>query len=521
MRRSTAFRSCTRRGPEHRSLLLHPGGATDGKLARCSSFRYGVLSLRPRPSQKIPSASHSYYNLGGGWTLTRALNAVPSAIAAILLFGACVNLTRNLAGGKDAGENDGPASSTGGAGGAGTVAPDAGAGSGGSVAAGGTTTGGMIATGGAGGVPTTGGTSGTATGGAAGDVAPDAGAVAGTTSSRDGAIDVPLSTDTSLPVDQGTGGTGAGGVTTGGTGGTATGGATAGGTGGTATGGSAGSQEVDAEIVADATSPGDGGIDVPLHPDTSLPLDLGTGGSDGPGTGGTGGTGGAGTGGAGTGGAGTGGATGPMIISVRFVGGRTGGVPGIVAMDPNDVAGVKQVKNWNSVSGNQGSLSSLLFADGSTATGASVGWSASDTWTVGFTDTATSSDSRMMSGYLDPRATALPATPATINVTLPSSMSGAYDVYVYCYANLDNRRRTYRYAIGTTPHTWTQQGPNTTTFPGYNEAPEGGTGNYDYVRFQNVTGSTFTLTATPVAATGGASYRAPVNGIQIVYPSGS
>jgi hypothetical protein len=462
-------------------------------------------------------------------TLTRALNAVPSAIAAILLFAACVNLTRDFAGSKDAGENDGPASSTGGAGGAGTVAPDAaGAGSGGSVVAGGATTGGMMATGGAGGIPTTGGTSGTAMGGAAGDVAPDAGAVADATSSGDGEIDVPASPDSGATTG-GTGGTATRGVTTGGTGGKATGGATtggtggkatggsAGGTGGKATGGSAGSHVVDAEILADATSFGDGGIDVPLPPDTSLPLDLGTGGSDGPGTGGTGGTGGA-----GTGGAGTGGATGPMIISVRFVGGRTGGVPGIVTMDPNDVAGVKPAKNWNSASGNQGSLSSLLFADGSAATGASVGWSASDTWTVGFTDTATSSDSRMMNGYLDPRASALPATPATINVTLPSSMSGAYDVYVYCYASIDNRTRTYQYAIGgTTPRTWTQQGPSTTTFPGYNEAPSGGTGNYSYVRFQNVAGSTFTLTATPVAATGGDSYRAPVNAIQIVFLAGS
>jgi hypothetical protein len=106
----------------------------------------------------------------------------------------------------------------------------------------------------------------------------------------------------------GAGGTGTGGVTTGGAGGLATGGATTDGTGGTATGGSAGSQLVDAEIVADATSPGDGGIDVPFSPDISLTLDLGTGGSDGPGTGGTGGTGGASTGGAGTGSPGTGGA---------------------------------------------------------------------------------------------------------------------------------------------------------------------------------------------------------------------
>ncbi|HJX66288.1 MAG TPA: hypothetical protein VJ860_20310, partial [Polyangia bacterium] len=231
-------------------------------------------------------------------------------------------------------------------------------------------------------------------------------------------------------------------------------------------------------------------------------------------------TGGTATGGTATGGTATGGTTGPMIISIRFEGGRTGGASGIVAMDPNDIAGVKPAAHWNSATSNTGTLSSLLAADGSTAIGASVGWSASDTWTAGFTDTTTAADARMMSGYLDPQAT---ASPATVNVTVPSSMTGAYDVYVYCYGSItDTRTRTYQYAIGTTAHSWTQQGPSATTFPGYNLAPEGGTGNnYDYVRFQNVTGSTFTLTATPVSATGGASVRAPVNGIQIVYPAGS
>ena len=208
-----------------------------------------------------------------------------------------------------------------------------------------------------------------------------------------------------------------------------------------------------------------------------------------------------------------------MIISVRFVGGRTGGVPGIVTMDPNDVAGVKQAKNWNSAPGNLGPLSSLVFQDGSIATGASVSWSVSGTWTVWATPpTDNTSDEHMLNGYLDPQST---ASPATVNVTLPSSMSGAYDVYVYCYANMDTRTRTYKYAIGTATRTWTQQGPSSTAFPGYNQAPEGGTGNYDYVLFHNLTGSTFTLTATPGSATGGTSVRAPLNGIQIVSPSGS
>jgi hypothetical protein len=187
-------------------------------------------------------------------------------------------------------------------------------------------------------------------------------------------------------------------------------------------------------------------------------------------------------------------------------------------MAATESAGFKPATQWNSAPNATGSLSSLFAADGSTTT-ASITWNSSGTYTVGFTDTVTSSDSRMMSGYLDPTAT---TSPATVTVTLPSAISGAYDVYVYCYANIDPRTRTYRYAIGTTTHSWTQQGPSATTFPGYNLAPDGGTGsNYDYVRFQNVTGATFTLTATPPSATGGTSVRSPVNGIQIVYPAGS
>ena len=56
-------------------------------------------------------------------------------------------------------------------------------------------------------------------------------------------------------------------------------------------------------------------------------------------------------------------------------------------------------------------------------------------------------------------------------------------------------------------------------FPGYTQVmSEGGTGNY--VVFHNVTGTSFTLTATPGGSTVTGLHRAPVNGIQIVYPSG-
>jgi hypothetical protein len=196
-------------------------------------------------------------------------------------------------------------------------------------------------------------------------------------------------------------------------------------------------------------------------------------------------------------------------------------------MGLTESAGFKPATHWNSATSNTGTLSSvgalsqLVAADGSTATGASVTWNApiatgetSATYTVPFADT--SSDAHMMNGYLDPRAN---ASPATINVTLPSGIGGAYDVYVYCYGNIDSRTRTYQYSIGATTHAVTQTGPSVTTFPAHTPAPTGGTGAGTYVLFQNVTGTTFTLTATPPVAAG--SQRSPVNGIQIVYPAGS
>ncbi len=486
-------------------------------------------------------------------TLTRFFAPVPLAIAAILFFAACVDLTTPWERHKDAGDAGGSAAAeTGGSGG--SAGSDAAiGGSGGSAAAGGTATGGIDGPG------TTGGAGGTANDGAAGNVALDAGAVADATSPEDGGIDVPFSGDTNLPVDQGTGGTRTGGVTTGGTGGTRTGGVTTGGTGGTATGGAGGTLTVDAGIKADATPSGDGKIDVPFSGDTSPPSDLGAGGSDGAGTGGAGGTGGTATGGAATGGTATGGAatggtstggtatggtatggsTGPMIISIRFVGGRPGGAPGTTTMAAAESAGFKPATNWNSA-GNPagtaaanatGSLSSLVAADGSTTT-ASITWNAPATYTVPFNDTAGDAgaalgDAHMMNGFLEAQDT----TSVTIGMTLPSSMSGAYDVYVYCYGNINATTRTYRYTIGSTTHDVSQTGHSVALFSdlgGHSPAlapggPDGGPTTGTYILFQNVTGTTFTLTATPLSSTALPTpiLRAPVNGIQIVYPAGS
>ena len=214
----------------------------------------------------------------------------------------------------------------------------------------------------------------------------------------------------------------------------------------------------------------------------------------------------------------------PMIISIDFVGGMPpgdSGVTGTVAMAASESAGVKPAKNWNSAANNTGTQSSLVLADG-TATSASVTWNSpvtgtetSATWTLSWTDAP--GDVRMMNGYLDPRAT---SPPATVTVSgLASPMSSGYDVYVYCFEDMTwADTRTSKYTIGSTTHTVTQtEPPLVTSFAAFTLAPEAGAGNY--VVFRNVTGTSFTLTATPGTSLH-STVRAPVNGIQIVYPSG-
>ena len=379
-------------------------------------------------------------------------------------------------------------------------------------------------TGGSGGTAT-GGTSQVATGGTAGSTVVDAGSVA----------DVAAAGET-----QATGGTGgivaadAAGETlgTGGTGGVVTADA-AGETRGPETGDTGVDVATDAGDVPDGASPQDVGIDVPFSADTNLPSDLGivasdtaetgapdapsTDASDGPATGGT-------------GDVGTDSAPSPMIISIDFVGGSpngAAGASGTVAMEPSESAGVEPVTatHWNSAFGSTGNNLPLMSARGSSTT-AFASWSvnaidgAIDTWTNFFTDAP--GDTRMMNGYLDPRAANYNAT---ISVTgLPNPVSSGYDVYVYFYSYMPGvETRLYQYNIGATTYSVTQTGPSaTSTCPAYrlaSGADAGTAGEGNYVVFHNLNGDHFTLTARPAQNSSG-QQRAPVNGIQIVYPSG-
>ena len=215
-----------------------------------------------------------------------------------------------------------------------------------------------------------------------------------------------------------------------------------------------------------------------------------------------------------------------MILSIDFIGGNvaTGGAGGSMltpapAMAANEIAGVQPAANWNGAPTNTGTLTNLVCSDGG-PTAAAVTWSSPSMgsnpgeWKNPYADAP--GDARMMNGYLDPSAA---ATPATITVSgLPSTITaGGYDVYVYMAGNIPSAiTRTYKYAIGATTFTVSETGPSPATFPGFTLAPAGGTG--DYVVFRNLTAASFTLTATPGT---GSQTRAPVNGLQIVSPTGS
>jgi len=143
-------------------------------------------------------------------------------------------------------------------------------------------------------------------------------------------------------------------------------------------------------------------------------------------------------------------------------------------------------------------------------------------YTIGYSDMP--GDIRMLNGYLDPSWSAPPSSP--VNVVsfsnLPTAVTaGGYDVYVYVVGRVTSASsRGYSYTIGNQTVRVTQTGPLSTSPPSpypYVVAPDGGSGNY--VVFRGLMGAGFTLQVKPDA--GGTVFRSPINGIQIVWPSGS
>lgn len=183
-------------------------------------------------------------------------------------------------------------------------------------------------------------------------------------------------------------------------------------------------------------------------------------------------------------------------ISIDWANNQGSGGPTPV-MGATEVAGVVPVSNWNSfpTTGSGGPQSNLINDLGANS-GASVSWTANNTWSTPITDTP--GDNRMMRGYLDTTNT------STTSITVSSIPYALYDVYVYADGDNVAASRGGRYTIGAT--SLINIDPASTNFSGSYISGA------NYVRFTNVSGASFNLTGTPTSP---GNIRAPINGIQI------
>ena len=199
------------------------------------------------------------------------------------------------------------------------------------------------------------------------------------------------------------------------------------------------------------------------------------------------------------------------VLSVNFVGGTS-----TVGASVTDNAGYIQAKNWNNVAANPtsttgggqaGSASSLMLNH--TASNTSITWSAPNTYRTG--SPTADQDDRLMDGYLD----ASNGVDAQINLTdLP--FIGAYDVYVYLGSDTNGRTGGV-YLNGDTSNeiffTTNVGGSSFTDASDYLRAVATTSGDAvgsNYVRFENITGSSLSITIDNIGSNVG------ITGLQIV-----
>jgi len=191
---------------------------------------------------------------------------------------------------------------------------------------------------------------------------------------------------------------------------------------------------------------------------------------------------------------------------INFVGGQpffavpagpvtgTAGAPGLAQAD------------WNNLSGNSGSAVNLINSLGQT-TGIDLTWSSVDTWQA-LNGAPATQDAQLMNGYLD----------NTVQISATGINYGTYDVVVYFNGDTPSEHRVSQFQIGSTS-IFAQDNSSFsgiyTQVPSTSNADLGtGTPAGDYVIFHNVSGSSFTLDATPGSTLG--TPRAVVNAMQIV-----
>jgi hypothetical protein len=196
-----------------------------------------------------------------------------------------------------------------------------------------------------------------------------------------------------------------------------------------------------------------------------------------------------------------------LAISFNFSGGAGSEdpQPDIDTVDAGEITGVVPRGGWNNGSLNLGTRNNLINSDG-TATPASITWSSDNTWGRNLVPSPIND---LLSDYLD-GATGFP-----VSVSLSFIPFSLYDVYVYTRRN-DNSDNTNQggssnllsdYTLNGTILQSVRTGDVRDTFV---LATAGQIGNY--IKFDDVTGSTLTLASN----TNAANFQSPVDGIQIV-----
>ena len=191
---------------------------------------------------------------------------------------------------------------------------------------------------------------------------------------------------------------------------------------------------------------------------------------------------------------------GSTLIGVNFVG-KASYTP---SMEPAEQAGALPQSHWNNAIGGSGSDVPLFDADGS-PTGMLLTWRA----TTGYTRiTDAPGDARMMRGYLAP----LSGEPISVKASGLDSVFGVspYSLIVY----FDGYNTAEDWVIRFTAGGASQLGIDKTgTHFSGTFVPDTGTGG-NYIRFDHLTGDTFTLeAASAVKGVGSAA----INGIQLLH----
>jgi hypothetical protein len=186
-----------------------------------------------------------------------------------------------------------------------------------------------------------------------------------------------------------------------------------------------------------------------------------------------------------------------------------------------DVAGAVPQANWNNLTGATGANVGVLnYNNGGAAVAstATVNWSSPNTLRAGGNNAFPAGpDKAITNGYLDSNNTAAGGVSITVSNIDAALRSPAYDVFVYFVSDSgENRGGGYTIDDGNGPQV--KYGSTLAAPTSFIEDPGTDPDNTldgTYLRFRNLSGSSFTLTSNTELTTPN-GFRAPVNAIQIV-----